>query len=486
MVSLTNFESEAKRRMEEYPFRDIAGSISLHPDLINFRSFFICDRELFKCNSQNQETNQQSNENSLTTKRLHQTEKMKQTKKRIIESSRRPKLVEQIPHDESALELNIKNLSKKLFDCPLNSIKFSFQDNTEDGLMKRSDSNNEFESFATDSRRFSSFEMSKKYFSPSVDFEESFDYAVLLTFGIYRKKSDQNGDHKSHGNQRYFSEPEYENYELDQEFTIDARSSLCLLKDSFYCSKDFTEELDNTNLKIFKKSADLLNQSNEDNETSENILAHLINTNFLKKKCPSGFLNCGNAFYNDMRSSQSIDYSAPIISWLSERESGKDLIFIDEDSLLEESKEHFKTSSEKDNFPNSNCVNNCNLISHVSSSNISYKMEDFKFMDLDWDLHSPCILQHHGNCVHLVVPRRIKFSKNIPKGGIGLKLQRKIKRKRCSMCDLVPASLITLNDKYSPSNPCYFCNCCYDSFHLDSSGNQIYDDYEVFRYFHDN
>ena len=248
-----------------------------------------------------------------------------------------------------------------------------------------------------------------------------------------------------------------DSFEFAQQFLVDSKCPLITFKDTFYCLKDFKEQLYmSAESEMTNSSTDIATQPNSLNELPDessgkqqqnlNPLVHLIDPFVLKKSCKSGFLFInGKTFCNDSRFEDSVDYSAPIISWIQEREE------------------------RRNRFPN---------VSSVA-------MENFCFEDFDWMLNHPNILVHHGDCKHLVVIREIRCSTVTPKNQIGLMVQRKIKKRRCLICDSCPAYWITFDDKYSPVNPCFYCDRCYKMFHYDQHGQLTCNDFEVYRYFHD-
>lgn len=247
----------------------------------------------------------------------------------------------------------------------------------------------------------------------------------------------------------YGKSDERNDFEFDQEFLIHSKCSLTSLKDIFFCQKDFCpQRIEALTVNVSgtagfcKRNLENLNVESG----SLNPLLHLIDPSAVKKDCKSGFLFInGKTFCNDLRHEESVDYSAPIISWIAER------------------------AERRKRFPN---------ISAVS-------MENCRFDNFNWKFNHPNIILHHGSCAHLLVLREIRCSRSIPSKEIVLSVQRKIKKRRCSVCDLIPAYWITFNDENVALNPCYFCEDCYREFHYDKQGNLVYENFEVYRYFYD-
>lgn len=44
---------------------------------------------------------------------------------------------------------------------------------------------------------------------------------------------------------------------------------------------------------------------------------------------------------------------------------------------------------------------------------------------------------------------------------------------------------VTYKDKQSSNNPSFYCDICYRQFHYSHEGKLLYNDFEVFRYYHE-
>ena len=44
---------------------------------------------------------------------------------------------------------------------------------------------------------------------------------------------------------------------------------------------------------------------------------------------------------------------------------------------------------------------------------------------------------------------------------------------------------MTYGDKLAPCSPCFFCNKCFDTLHLDEDGKPLYADYVRYAYHHE-
>ena len=58
-------------------------------------------------------------------------------------------------------------------------------------------------------------------------------------------------------------------------------------------------------------------------------------------------------------------------------------------------------------------------------------------------------------------------------------------RRKCSMCDVFEARHVTYGDRLAPCSPCFFCETCHDTLHLDAKGAPLYDEYERYEYHHE-
>lgn len=64
--------------------------------------------------------------------------------------------------------------------------------------------------------------------------------------------------------------------------------------------------------------------------------------------------------------------------------------------------------------------------------------------------------------------------------------QNKIRRKKCRVCDIHPAKWVTDGDPYSPENPCFYCEQCYNPLHVKSDGTLPFDNIgQVYTYYHE-
>ena len=118
----------------------------------------------------------------------------------------------------------------------------------------------------------------------------------------------------------------------------------------------------------------------------------------------------------------------------------------------------------------------------------SRKMEDTLFKDIAVSVGTPYIFMHQGDCQHTLVFTEIRqmqpYDCRLVTAYPLQVFQCKIRRKKCRICDIFASRYVTYNDKLAPDNPCFFCDNCYVDFHYGADGVILYDDFEVFPYYH--
>lgn len=121
----------------------------------------------------------------------------------------------------------------------------------------------------------------------------------------------------------------------------------------------------------------------------------------------------------------------------------------------------------------------------------SFSMEESTFNDLMLRLGSYYSFCHHGNCSHTIIFTEMRiFNANDHTNKLAYPLrcfESRIRRQKCRVCDLLPATAVTFGDKLSSEEPCFFCDECYQLLHYSAvpPNTLIYDDFEVFPYIHD-
>ncbi|KAM0947268.1 putative snRNA-activating protein complex, subunit 3 [Dioscorea sansibarensis] len=191
------------------------------------------------------------------------------------------------------------------------------------------------------------------------------------------------------------------------------------------------------------------------------------------KHDPSGYFLIENTFYNDLRDPSAIDYSKPIFDWL---ENCKDEVsekwkYIMSGELKKKQKE---------------------LLGDVEVPCVpDFKVADMQkthFSDLCFRLGAGYIYCHQGNCKHMIVIRDMRLvhpeDAQNQAGYPLLTFQIRPRYKKCSVCKISHATKMTIDDKWAPKNPCYFCIKCYFLLHYKEDNSLLYP-HLVYDYHHE-
>ncbi|GFQ05995.1 snRNA-activating protein complex subunit, partial [Phtheirospermum japonicum] len=188
---------------------------------------------------------------------------------------------------------------------------------------------------------------------------------------------------------------------------------------------------------------------------------------------PSGYFLIEDVFCNDMRKSSAIDYSKPILDWLqnSKNDALEKWEFIVSGELQQKQKDILGSES-KQKLPRLR----------------SLHMQRTRFCDLRFRLGAGYLYCHQGDCKHIIVIRdmRLIHPEDVQSRSAYplITFQSKIRYKKCSVCKIYRAEKMTVDDKWAPSNPCYFCDVCYYMIHY-ANGSLLYSDFSVYDYFHE-
>ncbi|KAK9054074.1 hypothetical protein SSX86_025150 [Deinandra increscens subsp. villosa] len=191
------------------------------------------------------------------------------------------------------------------------------------------------------------------------------------------------------------------------------------------------------------------------------------------KHDPSGYFLIEDIFYNDLREASATDYSKPILDWL--RESKKTALEKWECIVSGELQQKQKKSLGSGSGPKLPQFR-------------SRPMQATRFCDLRFRLGAGYLYCHQGDCKHILVIRdmRLAHSEDVQNRAAYplIVFQSKLRFQKCSCCKIFRAVKVTVDDKWAPENPCYFCGICYYMLHY-SNNKLIYDDFKVFDYVHD-
>jgi len=165
-----------------------------------------------------------------------------------------------------------------------------------------------------------------------------------------------------------------------------------------------------------------------------------------------------NVFYNDMRCPENADLSAPIVAWADRKRAEMPATSMASASILG-----------------------------------PYERKDMAattFAQLRVRVGASYAFLHQGDCEHRVVVTDIRlFSpgedeadrRKYPR----LVCQSRVSRRKCAICNLFAATLVTYGDERAPSSPAFWCQRCYDGFHLDAAGNPLYTNFTKLPYIHE-
>ncbi|KAM5580160.1 snRNA-activating protein complex subunit-like [Rosa sericea] len=227
------------------------------------------------------------------------------------------------------------------------------------------------------------------------------------------------------------------NWVKTQEFLVLGQQTLTELKDKIYCLTD----------KVMEKDG----QPNH-----------------------SGYFLIEDTFYNDLRDASAIDYSESIFDWL--RNSRDDALKKWECILGGKMQKQKKA-----------------VVGDITGSKLprfqAADMHKTQFCNLKFQLGAGYLYCHQGDCRHTVVIRdmRLLHPEDIQNRAAYpiLLFQLKLHVQKCRVCRIYRATKMTVNDKWTPENPCYFCDNCYFLLHYTKDGSLQYQDFEVHDYHHD-
>lgn len=187
----------------------------------------------------------------------------------------------------------------------------------------------------------------------------------------------------------------------------------------------------------------------------------------------SGYFLIEDVFCNDLREPSAMDYSKPILDWL--RESKKNALEKWECIIsgeLQAKQKKLLGSGNVPSLPKFKAV----------------QMHKIRFCDLRFRLGAGYLYCHQGDCKHSIVIRDMRLInpedlQNQTAYPI-VTFQPKLVMQKCSLCKIFGAEKVTVDDKWAPENPCYFCGLCYYMLHYEN-GSLLYNDFSVYDYIHE-
>ncbi|KAI9095415.1 hypothetical protein K1719_026449 [Acacia pycnantha] len=189
---------------------------------------------------------------------------------------------------------------------------------------------------------------------------------------------------------------------------------------------------------------------------------------------PSGYFLIEDVFYVDMRDPSAIDYTIPIFDWLrnSKEEAQKKWECIITGELKQKQKDIMGEASGQ-HFP------------HLTSVD----MQKIRVCDIRFRLGAGFLYCHQGDCTHTLVIRdmRLIHPDDVHNRAAYpiVTFQLKFRFQKCSVCKIFRATKVTVDDKWTPENPCYFCDECFSLLHTAEDGYHQYAEFHEYDYHHD-
>ncbi|KAK7274995.1 hypothetical protein RIF29_16101 [Crotalaria pallida] len=95
----------------------------------------------------------------------------------------------------------------------------------------------------------------------------------------------------------------------------------------------------------------------------------------------------------------------------------------------------------------------------------------------------------HGDCNHTLVIRdmRLLHPDDVHNRAVYpiITFQLKLRFQKCSVCKIFRATKVTVDDKWTPKNPCFFRDECFALLHLDQDFSPLYTEFKEYDYNHD-
>ncbi|XVF85261.1 hypothetical protein PTKIN_Ptkin17bG0103700 [Pterospermum kingtungense] len=188
---------------------------------------------------------------------------------------------------------------------------------------------------------------------------------------------------------------------------------------------------------------------------------------------PSGYFLIEDKFFNDLRDSSAIDYSKPILDWLT---NSKDDALKKWESIvtgeLQQKQRAILGSVAPSRLPQFRAVD----------------MHKTRFCDFRFQVGAGYLYCHQGDCKHTIVIRdmRLIHPEDVQNRAAYpiIIFQLKPRVQKCNVCKISRATKVTVDDKWAKENPCYFCDYCYSLLHSNDE-SPLYGEFSVYDYVHD-
>ncbi|XP_050219758.1 snRNA-activating protein complex subunit isoform X2 [Mercurialis annua] len=189
---------------------------------------------------------------------------------------------------------------------------------------------------------------------------------------------------------------------------------------------------------------------------------------------PSGYFLVEDVFCNDLRDPSATDYSAPIFDWL--RNSKDEALSKWECIIGGELRRKHKTA-----------------LGQLPTSRLPQfrrvDMQKTRFCDLRFRLGSGYLYCHQGDCKHTIIIRdmRLVHPEDVQNRAAYpiTTFQLKPRVRKCDICGIFRPKKVTVDDKWTPHNPCYFCEDCYFHLHYNNETGSLLYNHLAYDYLHD-
>jgi snRNA-activating protein complex (SNAPc), subunit 3 len=127
----------------------------------------------------------------------------------------------------------------------------------------------------------------------------------------------------------------------------------------------------------------------------------------------------------------------------------------------------------------------------VPSPSYRYRsMAGARIGDLILSVGKPYAYVHQADCEHIVVFTDVRLPMlnrdTLERNAYPMRIfECKRRRRKCNICGSDHAVYVTYEDRLAPTSPCFFCSDCYVKLHYDLEGKILYEDFQVFPYYHE-
>jgi snRNA-activating protein complex subunit 3 len=178
-------------------------------------------------------------------------------------------------------------------------------------------------------------------------------------------------------------------------------------------------------------------------------------------------------FYNDTRNPALTDLSAPILAHF--------------DAAMRSNPTSVSASSSSSSSSATNASSSSSKPRFIGKA----AMQESTFLSLpSLRIGAQYLYMHAGDCAHLMVVNEVR--RVHPTGDVRYAsaypihtYRARVRRRKCGVCDLMPAGWVSYGDALADSSPAFFCERCYDALHKDVEGRMKYSLHETLKYVHE-